>query len=185
MHLIHVKYMHTHPLKGYKKVLCLRNIMWTISLEVGKSISLWSKKWIETRKLHSYLYGGIISRLFTYIICTQSSLLESDFWNQKALLMLICFFWACLFSRNCTCCEFREVIYLMATSSTGMYTYVYSIENVIHILLLCAVWTNWIHQRNRKRLGARFLTEIYASGRFSGYFGKLFVWTIRARRVFW
>jgi hypothetical protein len=105
MHLIHVKIC-TPPLKGYKKVLCLRNIMWTISLEVGKSISLWSKKWIETRKLHSYLYGGIISRLFTYIICTQSSLLESDFWNQKALLMLICFFWACLFSRNCTCCEF-------------------------------------------------------------------------------
>lgn len=95
------------------------------------------QKWSETRKLHSYLYGRIISRLFIYIICTQSSLLESDFWNPKALLMLIGFFWACLFSRNCTCCEFREVIYLMATSSTGMYTYVYSIENVIHILLLC------------------------------------------------
>lgn len=182
MHLIHVKIC-TPPLKGYKKVLCLRNIMWTISL--GKTISLWSRNGAKPEN-YTVIYMAELYTAYLFILYAHRALCWRVIFETKKLYW--CWsvsFLACLFSRNCTCCEFREVIYLMATSSTGMYTYVYSIENVIHILLLCAVWTNWIHQRNRKRLGARFLTEIYASGRFSGYFGKLFVWTIRARRVFW
>jgi hypothetical protein len=173
----------TPPLKGYKKVLCLRNIMWTISL--GKTISLWSRNGAKPEN-YTVIYMAELYTAYLFILYAHRALCWRVIFETKKLYW--CWsvsFLACLFSRNCTCCEFREVIYLMATSSTGMYTYVYSIENVIHILLLCAVWTNWIHQRNRKRLGARFLTEIYASGRFSGYFGKLFVWTIRARRVFW